>query len=345
MAFAVYSPPPDFARAGVQADQSLVSRLVTLKSQDSNGNQLTLTNVQILRPPVLYIHGIWDGPATWNEFSTGLLARLPGEFSCRVDYAATQGDSVNSNTPVALRWAESCLREFRTMNHASAAQLDFIVHSMGGLISNNMPQFPAFQSTVSYGQGYIHKLITVDTPYFGSQFAANLSQSSTICKAIFNNLDHKVGGAVEDLIPRSPFLQSLKLSSLYYKRAISGELNPTDSQQASKIVNDVFAALSFKVPPILQPCRSIFVTPLTAPPSFTFNNYFGDVNDLVVGKTSQLGLLQSFSDITPGSVAHLHLAIPYVSQGFVGALDQASGNPGLAVTLLNAPVSGAKFLH
>jgi pimeloyl-ACP methyl ester carboxylesterase len=348
MAFAVYSPPADFARPSVQADNSLVSRLVTVQIQDSHGNQLTSSNIQILRPPVLFIHGIWSDQSTWNEFDARMKTLLPNLFTCRVDYSASNGASVDFNTPPALERTMSCLRDFKTMEHASAGQLDFIVHSMGGLISNNMPKFSpsAFQSIESYSQGYIHKLITVDTPYYGSQFAMNLSQSSVWCKAEFNLLHHKVNGAVTDLVPGSNVLTRINpLSSLYYKHAISGELTTPQSVAASVIV-DLAAFTVFGV------CHSLFVTDLTRPPFFSFDNYFGGstdpfggANDLIVAKTSQLGPLQAFSDSAVG-VAHIHLAIPWIPLTlYVGALDKASRNPDLAVTLLNTPVSNGRFLH
>jgi hypothetical protein len=363
MAFAVYQAPPDFARAS-GIDGGSVSRTVTLQVKDQTGNILAVKDqtgnilvssplsspLSIMRPPVFFIHGIWSKKATWEEFDSRMQALLPGLFTCRADYQPFNGYSVAFNTPFVLAQASSCLTDFKTKNQAAAAQLDFIAHSMGGLISNNMPTVPLFKSEQSYGRGYIHKLITVDTPYYGSPFAQGVSQSSFACKLILNLAGDTVDGAIEDLVPDSNLLNSLKpLPSLYYKHAISGELTEAQSLTASVLVDGavIAAQVNGVTRAVLAACYSAFVTPKTAPPAFTFDAYFGDSSDLIVSKTSQLGPFAGppLTDSQVG-VSHMHVAIPFLDLTlFIGALDEASENPDLAVELLNSLVSSSSFLH
>jgi len=360
MTFAAYIPPADFARVNNYQDLSIVSRTVTLQVQDSNQNVLASTPIQIVRPPVLYIHGLWSSESTWDDFDARVQELLPNLFTCGVDYSSLNhaGASVTASTLFVLPQVSSCLTDFKTEIKVAAAQFDFIAHSMGGLISNNMAANPGlsqmFRLQQTYGKGYIHKLITVDTPYYGSQFAAGLQNATPACKLIFNKMGTPIAGAVNDLVPGSPLLNSLvPLAASITKYAISGELNGTQSLEASAGTDLIVVAATLTQPLTLGECYSVFVTPLTAPPLFTFDNYFGgsgDVyggaNDLIVSKTSQLGPFPTaFSHSTIG-VAHLNITIPYIQLNlFTGALDTASGNSNLAITLLNYSIASGPFLH
>ena len=66
-----------------------------------------------------------------------------------------------------------------------------------------------FYLETNFVQGLIHKLITIDTPYSGSEFAGRLWQSNPVCKSGFAVFGHPVDGAVQDLIPGSALLTSL----------------------------------------------------------------------------------------------------------------------------------------
>lgn len=355
LAFAVYHAPIDFARPptnkvdpNTSPDAKVLTRNVAVQIQ---AGALTQTQqIVIARPPVLLIHGLWSSRDTWGDFYSGLYSALPEIGSYRVDYSNFAGASVDSNTPFALVQAVSLLTDFKTKNQVSAAQFDFIVHSMGGLISNNMPRIPLFRSRQSYGQGYIHKLITIDTPYEGSPFATGLQNSSATCKLIFDQMGKPIDGAIRDLVPNSDLLASLNpLPDIYPKHAIAGELTAAQSFTASLTVSAIFGGLG-----VLAPCYGVFVTSQTSPPLFSFDAYFGGspdtfggANDLIVSETSSRGefVTKSYWDPDPG-FAHFHVAIPYVNlAAFPSVLDKASGNPKLAVTLLNASVSGGLFLY
>jgi hypothetical protein len=357
LAFAVYHAPIDFARpptnGGVDPntgpDAKALKRNVAVQIQ--SGAITQTQQIVIARPPVLFIHGLWSSQDTWSDFYSGLSSALPGIGTYRVDYSDFNGESVDYNTPFSLLQTVSFLTDFKTKNQVSAAQLDFIVHSMGGLISNDMPTVPLFRSRQSYGQGYIHKLITIDTPYKGSPFATGLQNSSVTCKLIFDLAGAPIDGAISDLVPNSALLNRLsQLPAIYPKHAIAGELTAGQSSTASVAVNAAFASLG-----VLAPCYSVFVTPQTSPPLFSFDAYFGGssdpiggANDLIVSETSSLGeFTESYRDFDPG-FAHFHVAIPipHLNLSLIpSVLDQASGNPNLAVKLLNASVSGGLFLH
>jgi hypothetical protein len=68
MAFCLYFPPEDFSRGG--GDDSAAQRSVKLQARSvDNPTYVVSTSVTILRPPVLLVHGIWDGPEAWDFFT------------------------------------------------------------------------------------------------------------------------------------------------------------------------------------------------------------------------------------------------------------------------------------
>jgi len=357
MAFAVYVPPIDYARLAAAGDNDSASRQVALQVLDSDGNQLVTqqTTITIFRPPVFLVHGFWGSPTTWNQFLAGL--KLPvvgiqtGEQLCVADYESSNGESVSYNTGIVLPQALKCLMDFKKGENAAAAQLDFIVHSMGGLIANNMPQAPSlFLGPTTYGAGYIHKLITIDTPYYGSPLALYLGEADQECKDMLNDLGLTVSGAVTDLTPDSVFLTGLyPLPNLYYKHAISGQLSPAQIADADNAVSVVWYGW------MSNPCWSVLTIPgVTNPPLFSFTDYYGlgdptynGANDMIVSVYSQLGPLQNYSNsITGYSHSPVFAYVPFfIHLDIPGVLDLSSGNPSLAWQLLNDQVSNPVFLH
>ena len=56
----------------------------------------------------------------------------------------------------------------------AAIQFDVVAHSMGGDIVRTMPLIKSYLRRKSFGQGIVHKLITIDTPHLGSPVATRL---------------------------------------------------------------------------------------------------------------------------------------------------------------------------
>jgi pimeloyl-ACP methyl ester carboxylesterase len=359
-AFVLYQSPIDFVRASALGvgDTSKASRQLTIQVTDSNNIALASVPFQLLRPPVFFVHGLWGDPSTWNEFDTFLRNSINGLNTYRADFAKNNGDSVSFNTPNVLVQAYNALDAFRATKNAAAAQLDFIVHSMGGLISDTMPTLSLFRTPSNYGQGIIHKLITFDTPYQGSPFATGLDQSTLACRLILRGLGAKVGGAVRDLVPGSAFGQSFNPAPPgYSKHAIASYVISTQAQAAAQAVNSLFVITLGRVP-LADACFSVFVNPSDiAPPLFSFTDYFftqsdpyNGANDLIVSERSQLGpyLPGTTADTTLG-LAHSHIPVPFLAHTpFPGSLDSGVGippNPEVAVTLLNRPAKDNRFVQ
>ena len=375
--FVLYQSPIDFVRtsAAGAGDSGVGSHQVTIQVTDTNNNLLASSPLVILRPPVLFVHGLWGDPGTWTQFDSYLKSSITGITTYRADFAVTDGDSVAYNTPIVLAQTADFLQAFRSANGAAASQFDFIVHSMGGLISNSMPNYPEFDTPYNYNHGYIHKLITVDTPYEGSPLAKYTGASSAACKQKLKDEGAVVGGAIDDLTPGSTFLQNFKIpTGVYYKHAIASYLSPGETLSAEIAVDGLVSGIlsGSKTPvvgPIIQKyqpvdvCYSIFVTADTFPPSFSFPTYFlsgfdpySGASDLIVSEQSELGPfnLGTTAHQTSG-LAHSHAATTlfgFTLTGLPGSLDSGYGmptpNPALAVALLNASVTGSgsnSFAH
>lgn len=367
-AFVLYQSPIDFVRASSLGffDTSTASRQLTIQVMDSNSFAVLFSKTfKLLRPPVFFVHGLWGDPSTWDQFALALNKSINEINIYRADFATTNGDGVIPNTILVMSQAIEYLNDFKTANNAAASQLDFIVHSMGGLISNTMHNLPAFRGPANYGQGMIHKLITYDTPYQGSPLATNLAPSSTSCKDLMKMQGSVVGGAVEDLVVGSPFLQSFDPHpSGYAKHAIASEVTAAQASQVEAAINTAETSLLLRgtgKAQIVDACSSVLETLLTPEDHFVFSVYFQSINDpydgandLVVSEKSQLGpyTIGTTADSTSG-LAHSHAVLPFIASSALtlipGSLDAGVGTPvantDLGIKLLNSPTIGPLFLQ
>lgn len=354
--FVTYRAPVDYARSLGQ-DNATASRRITIVLFDATTNAVVaLGGLSLMRPPIFFVHGLWGKTATWDEFDPSLHGFFTPDtlHTYRANYEKGNGDAVADNTPNVLKQAYDALNAFRAENQAAASQLDFIVHSMGGLISDTMPTLPAFRTSGNYGKGAIHRLITVDTPYLGSALAPGLNASQGSCKLLLGLTQGTVGGAIRDLTPGSAFLQNFNpVPPGYAKHAIASYLTPDQSADANSVINLGYEAISAVVNgasvELNDFCDKVFLSGNSpGPPNFSwtlFYNLPGDVyggaNDLIVSEKSELGpYLPGTTATTTFGLAHSNFI--FFNHGFPGSLDMLVGspksNPANAIDLLNTPV-------
>lgn len=205
MAFAIYRAPLDFARPGSN-DGGAAQRAVTVHWQNTATSQTGTMNISILRPPVMLVHGLWGSPADWDDFKP--LIADPRFSVHRADYAYKVGDALKSTDPSYDLWIadamranalgylynagqvaaqiESVINTFKRGHNpagiaVAAVEADVVAHSMGGDVTRTMPFVNGFGSATTFGQGNVHKLITVDTPHLGSPLATDLLKDSNTC--------------------------------------------------------------------------------------------------------------------------------------------------------------------
>src|SRR5258708_10335571 len=92
---------------------------------------------------------------------------------------------------------------------------------MGGDLARTLPLLPQYLSSSTFGQGPIHKLITIDTTHLGSPLATNLLLPANACTRgflasagnyAFSSVQlngQNLNGAIGDLGPSSTALNSI----------------------------------------------------------------------------------------------------------------------------------------
>jgi pimeloyl-ACP methyl ester carboxylesterase len=210
LAVAVYRAPTTFARK--PDDFTLASRKVPLQITALDTGTTTTLNVQIQRPPVVLVHGIWGDRNTWGGFrsSTGQLFTQDPRFffdngqTGTIHYDDNVLNVTASHPPMdanllramlkqnalgyapnavtVLKQIRGAISAFKSHFNVAAVQADVVAHSMGGGTALTMLLAPNnFLADETYQLGYIDKLITIDTPYLGSPLANQLLLDQNQC--------------------------------------------------------------------------------------------------------------------------------------------------------------------
>ncbi len=363
-------------------DDQLACRSVSLRVQDLTNGALTFATITILRPPVVMIHGLWDNWQTWNNFAP--LVTGPGNadprFSVgRVNYdnpvtvrasdpayspAELQKASANSlglgfNAPSVLAQIDIWIKNFKQGINPSriavaAVQADIVAHSMGGDITRALVLQPSFLNDHTFGQGSIHKVITIDTPHLGSPLATQIlsPQENGGClqnllaqngKFVFNTVSltsatQSASGALGDLVdsPPSPALTAIAKQGqhLLPTAVIAGVY--TNFARLDDLVSKATVIRNWPIgcpsDPLAQDLTS------TKWPTIFDNT----ANDAIVSETSQL------NGLSPVFVFQSVVHSPGTEDlGFSGPSvldpDSVTGIPSTVILLLNTPVTEASF--
>jgi pimeloyl-ACP methyl ester carboxylesterase len=226
----LYQVPDSFVRWGAgpaieDQDKAQPERSVQITL---NGQTQGVPQIRLTRPPVVLVHGVWGDANTWNQFEPLLQAGSKPFTTVRANYS--RGDYNNAgpfsqNYPVIGESIEQALGE-AGKDQLAATKVDLITHSLGGLLVREYCR----QNPTCADQ--IHKLITLDTPYSGSELASLIVQqrsdpnnciTKSIIPALHDDGKHTDLGAVDDLAINSPALQKLTgLALAFPTDAIAG---------------------------------------------------------------------------------------------------------------------------
>jgi hypothetical protein len=272
-AFATYTAPVDFDRG---TDGELETRSVDIRATftPDSASLSGFVDVQPLvlqRPPVVLVHGLWDVPAGW----TLPLLDDPRISVHRASYTSTDRLSTQAHAiPAAILSA----RLLQQQQGIAGSQVDLVAHGTGGLLARQYLDSAGYASAASFGDGDVHKLITLNTPHLGSSFATafmetwndglNTTQRSSIGSMLATAGLVVDGGAVEDAQVGSPFVQLLDATTVP-SHAIAGSGGrsiPRTSATAHALDNSKNLYLiveqnhpSMPKPATTQPTRLAFV--------------------------------------------------------------------------------------
>ncbi len=226
VAFVLYTAPIDFDRAGCPEDLPLEKRQVRINMDyeqvGGGGPGAYIRDLDIVRPPIVFVHGIWSREHEWNEFSS--IRNDSRWISSVVDYEISHGQAFAENAPLVLAQIRGTKNGLLTNLRMAAAQVDLIVHSMGGCLARKIAGGSDYFSAGNLGQGDFHKLLTLNTPHFGSPLATALVSlrskmgTSRMSRELIGLVaDHRkttigqiAGGAIDDLIPGSAELSAFQ---------------------------------------------------------------------------------------------------------------------------------------
>jgi len=222
--FAVYRAPENFVRQNNTGDLRISERTITIKAQ-ANNQTIAAEDIKLVRPPVILVHGLWAGPDMWwkDGFAFALASEWPGIWIFRVDYGSTNDEEFDVNKNKIKDMIEKVRKQYRSEEYSpkriAMVQADVVGHSMGGLLARIWVGAgeDIYERKNNFYEGDINKLITLDSPHYGS-FLADAAinclrgQHSIIADSIFWGAE-KTGhsltkGAVEDLMTTSqPIVQ------------------------------------------------------------------------------------------------------------------------------------------
>ncbi|MGD9975610.1 MAG: DUF1566 domain-containing protein [Desulfatirhabdiaceae bacterium] len=175
--FAVYRAPRDFSIPGYE---DKLFRWVNLKIDSPCANVPNKT-ITLRRTPIIISHGLWSEPDDemkdfrndlWNKFTDRSGENIEdyiGFNNCKSENAK----AVNEGAKKTSENIYDFLKKLRSKG-ITVSQVDYLGHSMGGqwgrlVVQNYSKDF------LTYNKGYLHKLITLDTPHGGS-FIADIGQ-------------------------------------------------------------------------------------------------------------------------------------------------------------------------
>lgn len=163
-----YVAPAFFGPSDEQARAVTVNVTATTSAGDVMERSVL---IEVFRRPLALVHGINSTPDVWNSFDLG-----NGNIRTDLRYSPCQGGirlrkeaSFDFNAKILLRAIKGCISSFRSDGRA-VAQVSYVAHSMGGNVMRHTVQEFASEwwSNANYGQGYVDRAITINTPHAGS---------------------------------------------------------------------------------------------------------------------------------------------------------------------------------
>jgi len=227
---------------------------------DPQDNSCLVTNrleLQIMRPPLLFAHGLWSSPAAWRTTAERLAQELPGLRIYYLNYADTADRAFAANVgrvPAAIR----AVRELEASTGTAVTRVDFVGHSMGGLLGRvwaGSDGAGGYRRKDNYDLGDFNKLITVNSPHEGS-FLADRALAALACLPAHERValllaarhfGHALDrGALRDLATGSAALRAMDAATVRVRcAAIAGRFLADDLCGAYGWVGFVCALFNF----------------------------------------------------------------------------------------------------
>lgn len=285
-------------------------------------------DIKILRPGVILLHGLNSSSNAWKLFKNRLfVSGLYADYSIEnVDYSSTNKESFEYNIQSAkvVQKAVNALSMRLLKNGIVSTKYDFIGHSMGGILTRLYAQ--------DVDNSRIHKIVTVNTPHFGSNLAslAELSILTLLPSWVSIPITYNTE-AVRDLMPISPAMRNLSdgasrtMNIPIHALGSFVSSNQTIKESNYYWVNSIIGEVKV--------CEAISEDDPSLSQNFIAGLLGSDKNDFVVTLESQLGGLSGVkATVLEDSVKAIHTNVT----------EWTEVNNEL-ITLLKEPASSEKF--
>jgi pimeloyl-ACP methyl ester carboxylesterase/Tol biopolymer transport system component len=240
-AFAVLVAPEGFDRPGNPQDAEARVRPFLVSATELSSGASIAHLLGVLRPPVTLVHGLWSNKATWD---LEMLAN-PHFDTSLFDFKRTNAASFKNNSYHAVVASWEALESVRDRGFA-ATQVDYIGHSMGGLlarqwVAGDLCAGECNARSDNFLAGDLNRLITLGTPHAGSELANKLWQMWVSPQFAWElrimSAKYCVDcGAIKDM--RAGFAPILEQNpALVPAHAIAGTGGQADESALSKLIN------------------------------------------------------------------------------------------------------------
>lgn len=242
--------------------------------------------VNIYRAPVLLIHGLNSDPSVFDDMANELVSSgnyFPSLIN-QVDYEWTNSDFFGVNRMVIPKAIDKILKKLKNYNY-SAGKVDVVGHSMGGVLARKY-----LQHSIPGYKYDIHKLITLNTPHYGSQIANYITENPFLTAINSWNSGYGWGtsGTSNALFDLS--VDSDEMYRINYQN-LNNNIVPSHSVTTIILPNTISYSASSSLINLLTGFGYTRTTFL--------NNLYAEDNDLMVAETSQKG------GISTNAITHL----------------------------------------
>ncbi len=252
-----YVAPTDFSNDSLGSNANLSIRTDNIKIKVTYVNNATderiYKNLRVVRPPLLLVHGLADGPHTWNVFKhNGTIPFIKdGVHSSRFKYVNAlklsgrasffenalllmSGDKTKDGSNEKLNTIQGNIEEMRAMGYA-CNQVDYVCHSMGGIairyaIEKFGPKFYAGAGSSykykNYGAGFTHKIITINTPHNSSIVADLVYDYIPAAPALVNKALTVLWKLDKDFQQPFDFIEPVDEDAIYRLKASTFRASP-----------------------------------------------------------------------------------------------------------------------
>ena len=260
---------------------------------------------KIVRPAVLFVHGLWGSTNTYTNLKNTLLQENMF-FPYQLMIGQYPSNAPNSVIVGKLISDKNSLKERLLVNNTSLGKIDILAHSNGGLLSRLY-----VLSDENYKED-VNKLITFNTPHSGSQLANLLFDPEfSFLNPILENHGLSITQGfplIDDLRVDSNFINNLRIVENTNPSNVS--LHSLTTTFEIDIVDEFFIDFLGFGGGLIQTLSGLHTNGIDGLQEDLFNN---EANDLAVAISSQAGGLNgnqttNFDDIKhEGSVKETDL--------------------------------------